>query len=81
MSLPKYLKQIEKPVESKKEETKTGTSSEIEAIEELMMKRYEEKERNASEAYNKALYETPPPPSDDEIRRKKYFWRSVNRYE
>ena len=79
MNLSKFLKQFEKPIEPKKEEIKTGVSSEVEAIEELMMKRYEERERGASESYNKALYENPPPPSDDEIRRKKVFWRTVSR--
>ena len=79
MSLSKFLKQFEKPIEPKEEIKTAGVSSDVEAIEELMMKRYEEREKGASESYNKALYENPPPPSDDEIRRKKVFWRTVSR--
>jgi len=67
----KYNEHKEKPITEVAQ-----VSDDVKSAEERMAKYYEKKEKEASEAYKKVLYENPPPLSDEEIQRRKNFWRT-----
>jgi hypothetical protein len=67
----KYNEHKEKPITEVAQ-----VSDDVKSAEERMAKYYEEKEKQASEDYQKTLYESPPPPTDEEILRRKNLWRT-----